>query len=85
MGTNRTYMSEYFSRVLQDTFYDYINRLRLENMSLPTMREHPEFTLEHVAQISGFNSMSTFRRAFTKHTGMSPGQWRRERLAGCDE
>ena len=49
------------------------------------MREHPEFTLEHVAQISGFNSMSTFRRAFTKHTGMSPGQWRRERLAGCDE
>lgn len=85
VGTNRTYMSEYFSRVLQDTFYDYINRLRLENMSLPTMREHPEFTLEHVAQISGFNSMSTFRRAFTKHTGMSPGQWRRERLAGCDE
>ena len=81
MGTNRTYMSEYFSHVLQETFYDYINRLRLENMSLSTMREHPEFTLEYVAQLSGFNSMSTFRRAFTKLTGMSPSQWRREQSA----
>ena len=39
------------------------------------MREHPEYTLEYVARQSGFGSISTFRRAFQKFTGMSPSQF----------
>lgn len=76
MGTNRTYMSEYFSSVKKITFYDYINALRIERMSVPMMESHPEYTIDYIARQSGFNSLSTFRRAFRKYTGYNPGQYR---------
>lgn len=72
MGTNRTYMSKYISSVLGMTFYDYINKMRIEHMSIPLMENHPEYTLEHIAKESGFGSISTFRRAYTKCTGKMP-------------
>lgn len=76
VGTNRTYLSEYFSNVKHVTFYDYINQLRITKKSIPMMAEHPEYTLEHIAAESGFNSISTFRRAFYKLTGNSPSRYR---------
>ena len=75
MHTNRTYLSQYMRDNVGQTFYDYINRLRIEKKSIPMMREHPEYTLEYVARQSGFGSISTFRRAFQKFTGMSPSQF----------
>lgn len=42
LGTNRTYVSNYLSQMLHQTFYDYINQLRIERMSKPLLREHPE-------------------------------------------
>lgn len=74
MGTNRTYVSNYLSQVRGETFYDYINQLRIEKMSVPLMAEHPEWKLEYVAEQSGFGSVSTFRRAFLKYTGRMPSQ-----------
>ena len=75
MHTNRTYLSQYLRDNVGQTFYDYINRLRIKKKSIPMMREHPEYTLEYVARQSGFGSISTFRRAFQKFTGMSPSQF----------
>ena len=75
LNTNRTYVSNYLSRVRQQTFYDYINQLRIERVSLPLMQQHPEYKLDFVASESGFASMSTFRRAFTKLTGQKPSQY----------
>lgn len=39
------------------------------------LKEHPEYTLEYVAEKSGFASISTFRRAFTKLTRQMPRQY----------
>ncbi len=75
LGTNRTYVSNYLSKTRGQTFYDYINEMRIIRMSIPLMREHPEYKLEHIASESGFASMSTFRRAFTKLTGQVPSQF----------
>lgn len=76
LGTNRTYLSDYFSNAIGVTFYDYVNSLRIEKKSVPMMAAHPEYTLDYIAAQSGFNSLSTFRRAFHKHTGVTPGKWR---------
>jgi AraC-like DNA-binding protein len=76
MNTNRTYISSYLSQQRQQTFYDYINQLRIERVSIPLMKEHPEYKLDYVASESGFASLSTFRRAFIKLTGQTPGQKR---------
>ena len=74
LKTNRTYVSNYLSHVRQQTFYDYINQVRIEKVSVPLLREHPEYTLDYIAAQSGFASISTFRRAFRKLTGMTPRQ-----------
>ena len=75
LNTNRTYVSQYLSQVRGQTFYDYINQLRIQQVSIPMLKEHPEYTLEYVASQSGFASISTFRRAFLKLTGLSPRQY----------
>jgi AraC-like DNA-binding protein len=75
LKSNRTYVSNYLSQSRGQTFYDYINQLRIERVSLPMMQRHPEYKLEHVARESGFASISTFRRAFIKQTGQTPGQY----------
>ena len=75
LNTNRTYASIYLSQHVGQTFYEYINRLRIERAALPLIVEHPEYTFEYVAHESGFASISTFRRAFSKHTGKTPSQY----------
>ena len=78
LNTNRTYVSKYLSQVRGQTFYDYINQLRIERVSIPMLREHPEYKLYYVATESGFASISTFRRAFIKLTGQTPSQFEEE-------
>lgn len=75
MHTNRTYMGRYLSVVCEQSFYDFINQLRIEKKSIPMMREHPEYTLEYIATESGFSSISTFRRSFQKFTGNTPSHF----------
>ena len=75
LKTNRTYLSNYFANVLHTSFYDYVNSRRVER-SVAMMSEHPEYTLEHISQLSGFNSVSTFRRAFRKFKGHNPSKFK---------
>ena len=78
IGTNRTYLSNYFNNTLQTTFYDFINNFRIENASKQLLEStQPLHSIEEVAEQSGFNSVSTFRRAFVKNTGMSPLKFRK--------
>ena len=78
IGTNRTYLSHYINNTLQTNFYDYINNYRIENASKSLLTYvNPILTIEEVAEKSGFNSTSTFRRAFLKNTGMTPLQFRK--------
>lgn len=76
LSTNRTYLSNYFTTVIGKPFYDYINEMRIRNKCIPLMLEHPEYTLDYIATASGFNSISTFRRAFYKVTGKKPGAFK---------
>jgi AraC-like DNA-binding protein len=81
VGTNRTYLSAYLNSVLHTTFYDYINGYRIEYISKKLLEEEaPGKTIEEIAELSGFNSTTTFRRAFQKKTGMTPMTFRREAL-----
>ena len=76
LGTNRTYLSDYISGELGTTFYDYINHMRIEHKAIPMMQQPDHsYTLEYIAEQSGFNSITTFRRAFKKHKGMLPSEY----------
>lgn len=74
VGTNRTYLSDYLNNTMGMTFYEYINGLRAER-SAELMKGGGRQTLAEIAEKSGFNSMSTFSRSFSRHFGCTPGQF----------
>lgn len=43
------------------------------------MSEHPRMGLTEVALCVGYESQAAFGVAFKRATGVTPGQWRRER------
>lgn len=74
LGTNRTYLSQYFNQNCESTFYDFVNDYRIHHAKL--FLHSTDDTLETIAMNSGFNSLSTFRRAFVQREGMSPIEFR---------
>lgn len=76
LGTNRTTLSSYINNGLGTTFYDYVNSNRLEYTEKLLSDPGTKYSAEQLAELSGFNSLSTFRRAFGKKYGMSPQQYR---------
>lgn len=75
IGTNRSYLSEYFNHELSTTFSDYVNNWRISHAE-SLIVSNCSSSIEEIAVSSGFNSISTFRRAFIKKHGVTPSQYR---------
>jgi len=77
MGTNRSYLSQYFSRQ-GITYNTYINGLRI-NHFISRCRElsaaGQDIPIQQLALESGFGSYRTFSRAFLQRTGKSVTVW----------
>lgn len=73
-GTNRTYLSNYFNQELSTTFYDYVNGMRLDHAEELLIHSSDSQTL--IAEQSGFNSLSTFRRQFQQRHLCTPDEFR---------
>ena len=78
IGTNRTYISNYLNNVLGTTFFDYVNQYRLSYAE--QLLRQTKMSIEEIADRSGFNSRSTFRRAFLKRFGCAPSHYRLQHL-----
>lgn len=76
VGTNRTYVSNYFNQTLNVTFYDYVNKLRIEYAC--QLLKTTSDSLNIIAEESGFRSRSTFHRAFFQLKGLTQAQFRQE-------
>lgn len=74
MGTNRTYVSNYINQQLHTTFSNYVNAWRVREAQ--RLLTDTNLTLEEVAEQSGFNSLTSFRRNFIRLTGTTPGNYR---------
>lgn len=77
VGTNRTYMSNYLNNTLHMTFFEYVNARRLEHATQLLITT--QLTLAVIAERSGFNSLSTFRRSFFRKNGCSAAEFRKAR------
>lgn len=77
LGTNRSYLSQYFSRK-GFTYNTYINSLRI-NYFISRCRElsaaGQDIPIQQLALESGFGSYRTFSRAFLLRTGQSVTAW----------
>lgn len=73
---SRSYLSQLFNKQLGMSFSDYVNHFRVEE-SKRLMDAEPLTSIQDIAERSGFHSISTFRRAFIKHTGIIPSEYKR--------
>ncbi len=71
LGTNRTYLSRFINEECDTNYEGLMRRLRLAYAER-LMHDHPEWPFVYVANRSGFNSDTTFRKAFFEKYGMSP-------------
>jgi AraC-like DNA-binding protein len=77
--TNSSVLSRVINVSYGMNFNDFINGRRCEAfMEAIKANEHQRHTLLSIALECGFNSKSTFNRAFKKHTGKSPGEYIKE-------
>lgn len=74
-NTNKSYISKAINSNTSDNFNSFINNYRVKE-SLELMKIHESLSINEIAYSSGFNSKSSFYRAFTKSTGMSPSQYK---------
>jgi AraC-like DNA-binding protein len=71
---NRTYLSQFIHDEFDCSFFQFVNRYRIEE-ARRLLREEPSLTIEQVALRSGFSSRVSFTRVFTNETGLSPREW----------
>ena len=80
IGTNRSYLSQYFSRQ-SITYNTYINNLRI-NHFISRYQEvaaaGQSFTVQQLASESGYRSYSTFSLAFKQRMGQTVTAWMHE-------
>lgn len=85
IGTNRSYLSQYFSRQ-SITYNTYINNLRINHFISryeKATAAGQNLGAQQLAEESGFRSYRTFSRAFTQRTGQSVTDWMREEVLTC--
>lgn len=77
LSTNRTYLSQFVNQQLNTSFSAYINTLRVEYARALLSDKDNQDTLDVIAEKSGFNSLSTFRRAFFQQLNCTPAEFRK--------
>jgi len=73
------YISQTLNREIEESFFDYVNRLRAEEAMV--MLVNTNSTVLSVSTDVGFNSRSSFYKAFKKETGCTPTEYRRKNKA----
>ncbi|KAB2934069.1 MAG: helix-turn-helix transcriptional regulator [Leptonema illini] len=63
---------------MQQSFSDYVNRWRVQE-ACRLLEDEPERTILSIGFAAGFNSRSSFHRAFLKETGLTPKEYRRRK------
>lgn len=77
LKTNRTYVSNLINEDFKMNFSDFVNKYRVEEAK-ELMRgiDQKTYTLEYIAEKSGFGSVHSFTRVFKVMEGMPPGKYR---------
>ena len=73
---NPTYLSELFARETGTTISQYVTDKRME--AAENMLKYSEYGFAEIARILAYRSQSHFTKVFKKHSGMTPGEYRRK-------
>lgn len=71
---NRTYLSQFIHREYGCTFYQFVNRYRIEEAQR-LKQEQPDIKIGEASVRCGFSSPTVFTRTFTAIVGVTPREW----------
>lgn len=66
-----------FSKYSNETLKQFITRIKMERSAI-YLAVNSEISITEIAFMYGYNSSSSYNKAFKKHYGMSPTEFRRE-------
>lgn len=72
---SKFYFTRIFKQYTGQTFYDYLNMLRIQ--ASETLLKDTDASIKHVAAACGYPGISTFNRTFRKFKGCSPSEFRK--------
>ncbi len=78
LGYTRNQVSFVINHVLDKTFYDLVNGLRIDHIIARMSSSELNLSILELGFDAGFNSVSGFYNAFKKQTGMTPAQYKRQ-------
>nr|WP_262916380.1 helix-turn-helix transcriptional regulator [Flavobacterium pectinovorum] len=71
------YLSQIMNAITGDNFANYINQYRVEAVKeMISNTEYENYNLLAMGLESGFTSKATFYKAFKKHTGQTPNEYK---------
>lgn len=75
LSSNAKYISEAINNEGGFSFYEYINRKRVEEFKKLSINNPNNDTISIIAYQAGFNSKSSFNRIFKEITGQTPSEY----------
>ncbi len=76
------HLSQLVNEQFQQNFFDFINSYRIEEAKRYLVRKsRRNLNISQILYEVGFNSKATFNRAFSRHVGMSPKEFRKQMQA----
>ena len=73
-GLSENYFSIFFKETMGKSFSSYLEKLRLEKAK--KLIAEGKWDMETIAQMVGYGSSATFRRAFKRAYGIAPSAWK---------
>jgi AraC-like DNA-binding protein len=77
IGTNRTYISAIINQQYNQNFCAFVNSYRMEELER-IIHENHDVSNEILAEICGFGSVNSLKRAVMAKTGMSVSDWKKQ-------
>jgi len=78
LGLSIHYVSKYFKEKMGMNFIDYLLELRVTKAK--KLLTDSELQIQEIAEEVGYLNTNSFIRMFRKYTGVSPGEYRKQRL-----
>ena len=73
---NSSYLCKLFKEKMNISFVSYLNQVRIDHVK--QLLKNPRFSLEEIAEKTGFNNANYLVRVFKKMTGRTVGEYRRQ-------
>lgn len=79
IGTNRTYLSLIINQRFDKNFCNWVNSYRIEELE-QVFSENPNYTYDTLAELCGFGSVNSMKRAVLNQTGKSMPEWKKQNV-----